>query len=199
MVSRLPYIANSTKVLLLGTSRITWTYILRLALRRTASICARISDRSPSFLTSTANIRQVGCEILGALILTSLQREQWTIQREISQTSVTSLKPAADETSLIHELIAQYLAHDGYVETARAFAAEVREESHALATGGTSNAKDLEPEEDIDAVNRQSTYRCLREDLVSLTFPRNSGCNPRWRYRQGLEAHNCILSHGPPR
>ncbi|KAL1630560.1 hypothetical protein SLS56_004834 [Neofusicoccum ribis] len=82
-------------------------------------------------------------------------REQWTIQREISQTSVTSLKPAADETSLIHELIAQYLAHDGYVETARAFAAEVREVSHALATGGTSNAKDLEPEEDIDAVNRQ--------------------------------------------
>ncbi|GME36292.1 Ran-binding protein [Neofusicoccum parvum] len=34
-------------------------------------------------------------------------------------------------------------------------ATEVREESHALATGGTSNAKDLEPEEDIDAVNRQ--------------------------------------------
>lgn len=93
-------------------------------------------------------------------MLTTTQREQWTIQREISHSSVASLKPGADETSLIHELIAQYLAHDGYVETARAFAAEVREESHALATGGTSTAKDLEPEEDVDAMNRQSRWNC---------------------------------------
>ncbi|KAF9636218.1 hypothetical protein BFW01_g7113 [Lasiodiplodia theobromae] len=86
---------------------------------------------------------------------TEYKREQWAIQNEISRTNVASLKPGADEASLIHELIAQYLAHDGYVETARAFAAEVREESRALTSGGTSNARDLEPEEDIDAINRQ--------------------------------------------
>lgn len=91
-------------------------------------------------------------------LLTVKQREQWAIQNEISRANVASLKPGADETSLIHELIAQYLAHDGYVETARAFAAEVREESRALTSGGTSNARDLEPEEDIDAINRQSTF-----------------------------------------
>ncbi|EKG18516.1 hypothetical protein MPH_04318 [Macrophomina phaseolina MS6] len=83
------------------------------------------------------------------------KREQWTIQHEINNTSVASLKPAADETALVHELIAQYLAHDGYVETARAFAAEVREESNALASSATTNVKDLEPEEDLDAISRQ--------------------------------------------
>ncbi|KAK8192463.1 CTLH/CRA C-terminal to lish motif domain-containing protein [Phyllosticta paracitricarpa] len=82
------------------------------------------------------------------------RKEQFAIQREISMRNVSSLKPGLDESALIHELIAQYLAHDGYVETARAFAAEVREESRALA-GGNSHIKDLEPEEDIDAINRQ--------------------------------------------
>ncbi|KAK7520457.1 ran-binding protein [Phyllosticta citriasiana] len=82
------------------------------------------------------------------------RKEQFAIQREISMRNVSSLKPGLDESALINELIAQYLAHDGYVETARAFAAEVREESHALA-GGNSHIKDLEPEEDIDAINRQ--------------------------------------------
>ncbi|KAK8245952.1 ran-binding protein [Phyllosticta capitalensis] len=82
------------------------------------------------------------------------RKEQFAIQREISTRNVSSLKPGLDESALIHELIAQYLAHDGYVETARAFAAEVREESRALA-GGNSHTKDLEPEEDVDAINRQ--------------------------------------------
>lgn len=93
-------------------------------------------------------------------MLRTVQREQWTIQHEINNTSVASLKPAADETALVHELIAQYLAHDGYVETARAFAAEVREESNALASSATTNVKDLEPEEDLDAISRQSTFYC---------------------------------------
>lgn len=61
-----------------------------------------------------------------------------------------------DETSLIHELVAQYLAHDGYVETARAFAEEVVEESKSLASGRDAALKYLNAEEDLDAINRQS-------------------------------------------
>ncbi|KAF2091266.1 ran-binding protein [Saccharata proteae CBS 121410] len=92
-----------------------------------------------------------------------VKQEQLQIQREISNTSVTALRAPLDETSLIHELIAQYLAHDGYVDTARAFAAEAREESRALTTSGASTVKDLEPEEDIDAINRQKIRAAILE------------------------------------
>lgn len=84
-----------------------------------------------------------------------LQQEKETIQAEINRASVESLRPPLDEANLIHELIAQYLAHDGYVETARAFAQEVRAEAKALANGSETATKDLSPEEDIDAINRQ--------------------------------------------
>ena len=52
--------------------------------------------------------------------------------------------------------MAQYLSHDGYVETARAFAHEIRAEATALR--GTHDVKlegYLSVEEDHDAMNRQ--------------------------------------------
>ena len=58
-----------------------------------------------------------------------------------------------DFTNLPHQVL-QFLQHDGYVETARAFAQEIQSERQALATGGeavyTFNVKD-----DQDATNRQ--------------------------------------------
>jgi hypothetical protein len=95
-----------------------------------------------------------------------IQLEKETIQAEISRTSAASLHPPLDETGLIHELIAQYLAHDGYVETARAFADEVRVEAKALANGDETGLKDLNPEEDVDAINRQSKLT----PVISLGF-----------------------------
>ena len=52
--------------------------------------------------------------------------------------------------------MAQFLAHDGYVETARAFAEEVAAESAALQNGREEPLKMYEVEEDVEAVNRQS-------------------------------------------
>ena len=57
----------------------------------------------------------------------------------------------------MHELVAQFLAHDGYVETARAFAEEVASESAALHGRGES-LKKYEVEEDLEAINRQSKF-----------------------------------------
>lgn len=60
--------------------------------------------------------------------------------------------------------MAQFLAHDGYVETARAFAEEVRSEDNALKNGSVSSFDNYAVEEDLDAVNRQritSTYLIL--------------------------------------
>ncbi|KAF2100879.1 SPRY-domain-containing protein, partial [Rhizodiscina lignyota] len=87
-----------------------------------------------------------------------VQRERLAIEEEVRKTSVSTISPAPmSENSLIQKLVAQYLAMDGYVETARAFAAEVRTESKALSNGGVPSPPiaDLEPEEDQHAVNRQ--------------------------------------------
>ena len=87
-----------------------------------------------------------------------MQKEKFSILSEISLTSTANLQPPLDETALIQELVAQFLAHDGYVETARAFAEEVRQESSGLQNGRSRPLSQYEAEEDVDATNRQS--RC---------------------------------------
>lgn len=89
----------------------------------------------------------------------NLQRERNRIAEEVRNTSTTTTHPSLGENTLIQKLVAQYLGMDGYVQTARAFAAEVREEAQALSNGGVTSAPaaDLEPEEDHHAVNRQRT------------------------------------------
>jgi hypothetical protein len=97
--------------------------------------------------------------------------EKNAVMDEINKTSVASLSPPLNETQLIHRLIAQYLAHDGYIETARAFAQEVGQENRNLVNGistDATDARDLEPEEDLDAIQRQSKAHFLFI-LVSLT------------------------------
>ena len=53
------------------------------------------------------------------------------------------------------ELVAQFLAHDGFVETAKEFAEEVRSESRALQIGQEASFEDQSSDEDLDASNRQ--------------------------------------------
>jgi hypothetical protein len=123
--------------------------------------------------------------------------EKATIQAEITRTTATN-NVAEDETELIQKLIGQYLAHGGYVETARAFGEETIEEARALANDEDAEIPYGEAVEDLDALNRQSRSR-----TVSQTSPadlnRNSLGNSRRRHRQGTEAHHCILSLRTPR
>ncbi len=51
--------------------------------------------------------------------------------------------------------VIQYLTHEGYVETARAFAGEVHEEKQALSTGETATIQELDVRQDEDAGHRQ--------------------------------------------
>lgn len=78
--------------------------------------------------------------------------EKAAIQAEIART------PVSNETDMIHNLIGQYLAHDGYVETARAFREEIVEEARALANDENGNVSYGEHVEDLDALNRQSRF-----------------------------------------
>lgn len=85
-----------------------------------------------------------------------MAKQQRAIQTDISKSKVTSLQPPMDESTLLQELIANYLAHDGYVETAKAFSQEVKAEKRALHTAQDTAMEDVEVDEDVEAVNRQS-------------------------------------------
>lgn len=84
-----------------------------------------------------------------------VQDEKAAIQAEIAQAKSSSTVPA-DETELIHQLVGQYLAHDGYVETASAFAEEIIDEARALANDEDADIPYRAAVEDLDALNRQS-------------------------------------------
>ncbi|KAF7585521.1 Ran-binding protein 9 [Aspergillus hancockii] len=84
-----------------------------------------------------------------------VKKEKFAIHSEIRTTSTANLQPPLEESALLQELVAQFLAHDGYVDTARAFAEEVTVESAALQNGRTEPLKKYEVEEDVEAINRQ--------------------------------------------
>lgn len=94
------------------------------------------------------------------------------VYKEINSHPTVGLCPVMDEAALIQALVAQYLAHDGYVDTARAFSADVQSEARALVSGREENTKTLELKEDGDAINRQSTSMKIESVLstsVALT------------------------------
>lgn len=118
------------------------------------------------------------------------QREKAAVYSDISRTSTANLRPSLGEDALLHELVAQFLAHDGYIETARAFAEEVAAETAAL-NGHGDPLKKYEVEEDLEAINRQSECFSLThpDQFDILTICRNPSSHFGWRYRQSSEIY----------
>jgi len=86
-----------------------------------------------------------------------VQDEKAAIQAEIARTK-TEAGALGGEDALIHQLVGQYLAHDGYVETTRAFSDEIVEEARALANNDEEDVSYRAAVEDLDALNRQSKF-----------------------------------------
>ncbi|KAF3122305.1 hypothetical protein TWF703_001451 [Orbilia oligospora] len=83
-----------------------------------------------------------------------MKAERKSALQEISDSQVESLCPPLDEAALIQSLISSYLQHDGFVETAKAFAQDLQAEQNALSNNGKS--KPIELMEDENAIHRQS-------------------------------------------
>lgn len=89
-----------------------------------------------------------------------MAHERQVTMRQISEFDVSRLHPPDDENSLIHKLVGQYLAHEGYVETAQAFAQDLHDQQQSLA----SNPQPYSPpnsDDDIHAINRQKIRRSI--------------------------------------
>ena len=83
--------------------------------------------------------------------------EKAMVSRDISKARITSLRVQGDENTLIQELVAHFLAHDGYVGTAKAFSEEMRREKQSLDNALPTNTSTPGERDDTDAVHRQST------------------------------------------
>jgi len=90
----------------------------------------------------------------------SLQREKFSIMADVNQASIATLQPSLTEDALIKELISQFLRHDGYVDTAKAFMEEMSAESKALKSGSDAKVDSYSAQEDLDAINRQRMLFC---------------------------------------
>jgi hypothetical protein len=103
------------------------------------------------------------------------QDEQKQIRTQIEAASTSTLAPKMSETELIQKLVCngqrvceriilsasqilQFLQHDGYVETARAFAEEVHAEKKALSLDPNAVVSGFDVKEDEDAGHRQRMY-----------------------------------------
>lgn len=92
-----------------------------------------------------------------------MAEERRHIRNQINQTDVSRLHPPDDENTLIQKLVAQYLAHEGYVETSKAFANDVRDRVQNLAKPEerSSELLELSGEDDMHTLNRQKIRRAI--------------------------------------
>ena len=77
------------------------------------------------------------------------------MQKSIQTTDTSSLVPGMSETDVIQALVLQFLQHDGYVETARAFAEDMKVQKEALSLDPSVTVDGVSIRDDEDANNRQ--------------------------------------------
>ncbi|AEO62326.1 uncharacterized protein THITE_2106386 [Thermothielavioides terrestris NRRL 8126] len=92
-----------------------------------------------------------------------MRTQQEIIEEEIRLADTSRLVPGLSETDLIQQLVLQFLQHDGYVETARAFAEELQAEKTALRLDPSEPVKGINIRDDEDAHNRQRIRRAILE------------------------------------
>ncbi|KAI1389703.1 SPRY domain-containing protein [Hypoxylon trugodes] len=90
--------------------------------------------------------------------------EQAKINAAIRRTNIERLvSPPLGETELIQQLVLQFLQHDGYVETARAFAEEIHAEKQSLRIDQRTPIPGINIKDDEDAHHRQRIRRAILE------------------------------------
>ncbi|KAI1657251.1 SPRY-domain-containing protein [Daldinia decipiens] len=93
-----------------------------------------------------------------------VKKEQEKMMAAINRTSMERLvSPPKNETDLIQQLVLQFLQHDGYVETARAFAEEIHAEKRDLQIDQQTPVPGINIKDDEDAHHRQRIRRAILE------------------------------------
>lgn len=140
--------------------------------------------------------------------------EKEKIWEKIRQSDTSKLVPDLNETELIQQLVCrpsppshstitdafpvqvlQHLQHDGYVETARAFAEEIVAEKTRLHLDPKEQVATINVRDDEDARRRQRKPNTTISFCVAgyLTICRDTQGRPRGQHRPGAQVHQHIL------
>ncbi|RGP81689.1 hypothetical protein FLONG3_176 [Fusarium longipes] len=92
-----------------------------------------------------------------------MREERDKVHKAIQATDGSTLLPGWSETDLIQHLVLQFLQHDGYVETARAFAEDMTTQKEALNLDQGAEVRCVNLRDDEDANNRQRIRRAILE------------------------------------
>ncbi|KAK0745309.1 hypothetical protein B0T21DRAFT_100723 [Apiosordaria backusii] len=106
-----------------------------------------------------------------------MRKQQKMVEDDIRFFDTRILAPVS-ETELIQQLVLQFLQHDGYVETARAFAEEVHVEKSALRLGCNEPVESVNIKDDEDANNRQKIRRAILEGDIDRAMRYTEECYP---------------------
>lgn len=107
-----------------------------------------------------------------------MEDERQAVFSEILMADVSSLHPPDDEGALIHKLVNQYLAHEGYIETAKAYAKDVHEQQESLSI--KSQPIQLpDSDDDIHASNRQKIRKSILDGDIDRALKCTNAFYPR--------------------
>lgn len=122
-------------------------------------------------------------------IIDKMSIEQDIVARDIAKTTTQRLHPDQPIGSIyLQEVIAQYLSHGGYIETARAFTKQVDNERRALRPDEPHNSSDLHNPDTFDARPRQEIRQAILSGDIDAAFNITEEYFP-----SVLEAHPEIL------
>lgn len=106
-----------------------------------------------------------------------MEQERRAILGEIAKADVKDLHPPDDENALIHNLIGQYLAHEGYVETAKAFTKDIQEQQQSFSEDSRP-PRLTSDEDDIHALQRQRIRRSILDGTIDKALKYQSSYYP---------------------
>ena len=107
-----------------------------------------------------------------------MEDERQAIFCEVLMANPGSLHPPDDEDTLIHKLVGQYLAHEGYVETAKSFAQDVHDQQQSLSSP-QQTFQLPDPDEDIHASNRQKIRKSILDGDIDKALKYTNAFYPR--------------------
>nr|POF05913.1 ran-binding protein 9 [Quercus suber] len=94
---------------------------------------------------------------------------------DINDADVTTLHEGDNENSLVEKLVRQYLAHEGYIETAKAF---TRDTLSNTADNSAKASEEAQSDDDVHAINRQRIRKSILDGDIDRALKYTSTYYP---------------------
>jgi len=112
-------------------------------------------------------------------IVQMMMDERLKIECEIAATDTSKLEPEMSESDLIQTLVLQFLQHDGYVDTAKAFAEEVNQGKQAMRQSLDPALEDMTAHDNEDAGNRQRIRKAILDGDIATAIKATHDAYPK--------------------